>query len=169
MLLWKSISCSRFFKYSGLRWHKANFFSIRFHWKRSMFFPPSFNYWYSLVYQQKRVSLGNLGCYFSFCSDSGELYSKKLANFVEKRLKNERAASVSFSNFIKFWVMKLGPLIFILNLTIEMICFRNFCLTNKKTNLLDQDICFHDSLQWINIGCELAISVNAALVDHQFI
>lgn len=33
---------------------------------------------------------------FSPSSDAGELYSRKLANFVEKRLKNERAASVSF-------------------------------------------------------------------------
>lgn len=123
-----------------------------------MLFPPSFNYWYSLIYQQKRVSLGNLGCYFSLCSDSGELYSKKLANFVEKRLKNERAASVSLSNFIRFWVMKLIPLtFFILNLTSEMICFRNFCLTTKKTNLLYHDICVHDSLQRIDIGCELVI------------
>lgn len=32
---------------------------------------------------------------FHMCSDSGELYAKKLANFVEKRLKSERAASVS--------------------------------------------------------------------------
>ncbi|KMT02145.1 hypothetical protein BVRB_9g207270 [Beta vulgaris subsp. vulgaris] len=30
----------------------------------------------------------------SFLSDSGELYAKKLANFVEKRLKSERAASI---------------------------------------------------------------------------
>ena len=29
-------------------------------------------------------------------SDAGEIYAKKLANFVEKRLKSERAASVSF-------------------------------------------------------------------------
>lgn len=28
-------------------------------------------------------------------SEAGELYAKKLANFVEKRLKNEKAASVS--------------------------------------------------------------------------
>ncbi|KAK4492095.1 hypothetical protein RD792_002892 [Penstemon davidsonii] len=32
----------------------------------------------------------------SVISDSGELYSKKLANFVEKRLKNERAASIQW-------------------------------------------------------------------------
>jgi len=32
----------------------------------------------------------------SLDSDAGELYAKKLANFVEKRLKNERAASVSY-------------------------------------------------------------------------
>ncbi|KAJ8431779.1 hypothetical protein Cgig2_026656 [Carnegiea gigantea] len=31
----------------------------------------------------------------STLSDAGELYAKKLANFVEKRLKSERAASVS--------------------------------------------------------------------------
>lgn len=31
-------------------------------------------------------------------SDAGELYAKKLGNFVEKRLKSERAASVSFLN-----------------------------------------------------------------------
>ncbi|XP_068320948.1 superoxide dismutase [Fe] 3, chloroplastic-like [Pyrus communis] len=31
-------------------------------------------------------------------SDTGEIYAKKLANFVEKRLKSEQAASVSFSN-----------------------------------------------------------------------
>lgn len=29
-------------------------------------------------------------------SDTGAIYAKKLANFVEKRLKSERAASVSF-------------------------------------------------------------------------
>ncbi|KAF3333613.1 6-phosphofructo-2-kinase/fructose-2,6-bisphosphatase-like protein [Carex littledalei] len=28
-------------------------------------------------------------------SDAGELYSKKLANFIEKRLKSEKTASVS--------------------------------------------------------------------------
>ncbi|KAL0289072.1 UNVERIFIED_CONTAM: 6-phosphofructo-2-kinase/fructose-2,6-bisphosphatase [Sesamum angustifolium] len=32
----------------------------------------------------------------SVISDSGELYAKKLANFVEKRLKNERAASIQW-------------------------------------------------------------------------
>lgn len=31
-----------------------------------------------------------------FHSDAGEIYAKKLANFVEKRLKSEKAASVSF-------------------------------------------------------------------------
>lgn len=34
----------------------------------------------------------------STCSDRGEVYAKKLANFVERRLKSERAASVSFIN-----------------------------------------------------------------------
>lgn len=29
------------------------------------------------------------------CSEAGELYSKKLANFIEKRLKSEKTASVS--------------------------------------------------------------------------
>ena len=29
-------------------------------------------------------------------SDAGEIYPKKLANFIEKRLKSERAASVNF-------------------------------------------------------------------------
>lgn len=36
-------------------------------------------------------------CYF--CSDAGELYAKKLANFVEKRLKHEKTASVRISLF----------------------------------------------------------------------
>jgi 6-phosphofructo-2-kinase/fructose-2,6-biphosphatase len=31
-------------------------------------------------------------------SDSGKLYAKKLASFVEKRLKSEKAASVSTTN-----------------------------------------------------------------------
>ena len=31
-------------------------------------------------------------------SESGKIYAKKLANFVEKRLKNEKAASVSISD-----------------------------------------------------------------------
>lgn len=39
-----------------------------------------------------------------FNSDTGEIYAKKLANFVEKRLKSERAASVSFSS-IQFSVL----------------------------------------------------------------
>jgi hypothetical protein len=29
------------------------------------------------------------------CSENGEVYSRKLASFVEKRLKSERTASVS--------------------------------------------------------------------------
>lgn len=33
-------------------------------------------------------------------SERGELYSKKLANFVGKRLKSDRAASVRFFNCI---------------------------------------------------------------------
>lgn len=35
-------------------------------------------------------------------SEAGEVYSKKLANFVGKRLKSERAASVSFWDFAEF-------------------------------------------------------------------
>ena len=35
-----------------------------------------------------------------FNSDAGELYAKKLSNFVEKRLKSERAVSVSFISMI---------------------------------------------------------------------
>jgi 6-phosphofructo-2-kinase/fructose-2,6-biphosphatase len=34
----------------------------------------------------------------SVISDSGKLYAKKLASFVEKRLKSEKAASVSTTN-----------------------------------------------------------------------
>lgn len=32
-------------------------------------------------------------------SESGKIYAKKLANFVEKRLKNEKAASVSIADY----------------------------------------------------------------------
>lgn len=44
-----------------------------------------------------------VGVWF-FGSDTGEIYAKKLANFVEKRLKNERAASVSNVYSVYFWV-----------------------------------------------------------------
>jgi len=34
-------------------------------------------------------------CLFMVCSETGELYAKKLANFIEKRLKYEKTATVS--------------------------------------------------------------------------
>jgi len=34
-------------------------------------------------------------CLIMVCSETGELYAKKLANFIEKRLKYEKTATVS--------------------------------------------------------------------------
>jgi hypothetical protein len=44
-----------------------------------------------------------------FCSDAGEIYAKKLANFVEKRLKSEKAASVSLhqSSWLTFSIVQI--------------------------------------------------------------
>ncbi|EYU45715.1 hypothetical protein MIMGU_mgv1a001851mg [Erythranthe guttata] len=45
----------------------------------------------------------------SMISDSGELYSKKLANFVEKRLKNEKAASI-WTSTLQRTVLTASPI-----------------------------------------------------------
>jgi hypothetical protein len=37
------------------------------------------------------------------CSEAGELYSKKLANFIEKRLKSEKTASVRSHFFVEIF------------------------------------------------------------------
>lgn len=46
----------------------------------------------------------------SVISDSGELYSKKLANFVEKRLKNERAASI-WTSTLQRTILTASPIV----------------------------------------------------------
>ncbi|KAA8549433.1 hypothetical protein F0562_001094 [Nyssa sinensis] len=43
-------------------------------------------------------------------SDSGELYAKKLANFVEKRLKNERAASI-WTSTLQRTILTASPIV----------------------------------------------------------
>lgn len=57
-------------------------------------------YFWTLVFQWEYIIYHNYDAtvYSATClySDRGEVYAKKLANFVEKRLKSERAASVSF-------------------------------------------------------------------------
>ncbi|PIN25454.1 Fructose-6-phosphate 2-kinase/fructose-2,6-biphosphatase [Handroanthus impetiginosus] len=46
----------------------------------------------------------------SVISDSGELYAKKLANFVEKRLKNERAASI-WTSTLQRTILTASPIV----------------------------------------------------------
>ncbi|KAL6499868.1 hypothetical protein OROGR_027778 [Orobanche gracilis] len=46
----------------------------------------------------------------SVISDSGELYAKKLANFVEKRLKNEKAASI-WTSTLQRTVLTASPIV----------------------------------------------------------
>ncbi|KAI3450320.1 hypothetical protein Pfo_006985 [Paulownia fortunei] len=46
----------------------------------------------------------------SVLSDSGELYAKKLANFVEKRLKNERAASI-WTSTLQRTILTASPIV----------------------------------------------------------
>ncbi|XP_042041535.1 6-phosphofructo-2-kinase/fructose-2,6-bisphosphatase-like [Salvia splendens] len=45
----------------------------------------------------------------SAISDSGELYAKKLANFVERRLKNEKAASI-WTSTLQRTILTAGPI-----------------------------------------------------------
>ncbi|KAL8516367.1 hypothetical protein ACS0TY_014862 [Phlomoides rotata] len=45
----------------------------------------------------------------SVISDNGELYARKLANFVEKRLKNERAASI-WTSTLQRTILTAGPI-----------------------------------------------------------
>ncbi|CAA0842334.1 6-phosphofructo-2-kinase/fructose-2-6-bisphosphatase [Striga hermonthica] len=46
----------------------------------------------------------------SVISDSGELYAKKLANFVEKRLKNEKAASI-WTSTLQRTILTASPIV----------------------------------------------------------
>ncbi|KAK4483084.1 hypothetical protein RD792_010261 [Penstemon davidsonii] len=46
----------------------------------------------------------------SVISDAGELYAKKLANFVEKRLKNERAASI-WTSTLQRTILTASPIV----------------------------------------------------------
>ncbi|KAL3530910.1 hypothetical protein ACH5RR_010232 [Cinchona calisaya] len=46
----------------------------------------------------------------SVLSDSGEIYAKKLANFVEKRLKNERAASI-WTSTLQRTILTANPIV----------------------------------------------------------